>query len=117
MSKKLLEKLGRPWAVIPLPGGRLLITDKTGYMQIHDASGALVKKITGFPEVDAGEQGGMLDVALDPAFAKNKTIYWSFSEKYGAGNLTAVAKGQLDEATAKNSKPCGDLSCHSCIRQ
>lgn len=103
--EKIAENIGRPWAVIPLPGGRLLITDKTGYMQIRDAGGTLIKKITGFPEVDAEEQGGMLDVALDPAFAKNKTIYWSFSEKSGAGNLTAVAKGQLDEAASIIQNP------------
>jgi len=102
---KIATRLGRPWAVIPLPDGRLLITEKTGYMQIHDANGALIKKITGFPEVDDDGQGGMLDVALDPDFAKNKTIYWSFSERYGGGNLMAVAKGQLNEAAAKVDDP------------
>lgn len=74
-------------------------------MQIHDANGGFVKKIIGFPTVDAGGQGGMLDVALDPAFAKNKTIYWSFSEKNGSGNLMAVAKGQLNEAASKIDNP------------
>ncbi len=102
---KIAEKLGNPWAVIPLPDGRLLITIKSGAMQIHDASGALVKKITGFPAVDAGGQGGMLDVALDPGFTKNKTIYWSYAEKYGTGNLMAVAKGQLNEAASKIDNP------------
>lgn len=96
--EKLASNLGRPWAVIPLPDGRLLLTEKSGYMQLHTAAGALVKKITGFPEVDDSGQGGLLDVALDPAFATNKMIYWSYSEKYGFGNLMAVAKGQLNEA-------------------
>src|SRR4030095_10589246 len=63
---KIAEKLGLPWAVIPLPDGRLLITERRGSMQILDANGALVKKITGFPEVNSSGQGGMLDVALDP---------------------------------------------------
>jgi len=102
---KLAEKLGLPWAVIPLPDGRLLITERKGSMQILDANGALVKKITGFPEVDASGQGGMLDVALDPNFSKNKIIYWSFSEKNGVGNLMAVAKGELNEAESKVQNP------------
>ena len=93
----IAEKLGRPWAVIPLPDGRLLITEKSGYMQLHDANGKLIKKINGFPEVVDRGQIGMLDVALDPGFAKNKTIYWSYAEKSGSGNLLAVAKGQLNE--------------------
>ncbi|MEQ1676027.1 MAG: PQQ-dependent sugar dehydrogenase, partial [Chitinophagaceae bacterium] len=96
--EKLASSLGRPWAVIPMPDGRLLITEKSGFMQLYTAAGALVKKITGFPEVDDSGQGGLLDVALDPAFTTNKMIYWSFSEKYGFGNLMAVAKGQLNEA-------------------
>lgn len=102
---KIAEKLGRPWAVVPMHDGRLLITEKSGYMMILDASGNLVKKITGFPAVDDRGQGGMLDVAFDPDFKKNKTIYWSFSEKYGEGNLMAVAKGQLNEATGKVDNP------------
>lgn len=100
-AEKIAEKLGRPWAVIPMPDGRLLITDKTGYMQILDANGVLVKKITGFPKVDDNGQGGLLDVALDPAYAKNKTIYYSFSEKNSVGNLLAVGRGQLNESTSK----------------
>ena len=87
-AEKIAEKLGRPWAVIPMPDGRLLITEKAGFMLIYDASGKLVKKITGFPKVDDASQGGMLDVALDPAFTTNKMIYWSFSEKYGVGICT-----------------------------
>jgi aldose sugar dehydrogenase len=103
--EKLAEKLGRPWAVVPLADGRLLITEMSGFMEIRDATGNLVKKITGFPEVDKKGQGGMLDVALDPGFATNKMIYWSYSEKYGDGNLMAVAKGKLNEAGSTIDNP------------
>lgn len=102
---KIAEKMTNPWAVIPLPDGRLLITLKRGSMEIHNASGALVKTITGLPEVDASGQGGLLDVALDPNFTKNKMIYWSFSESHGSENLTAVAKGELSEAESKVKNP------------
>ena len=103
-ADKIAEGLGRPWAIVPMPDGRLMITEKSGYMEIHSADGALVKKVTGFPKVDDSGQGGMLDVAFDPDFGKNRTMYWSFSEKYGKGNLMAVAKGQLsaNESTVQN---------------
>lgn len=100
-AEKIAEGLGHPWAVAPLPDGRLLITEKSGFLQIVDGNGSNLKKITGLPAVDDNGQGGLLDVALDPAFANNKTIYWSFSEKTGDANLTAVAKGQLNEAGGK----------------
>ncbi len=104
-AERIATSLGRPWAVIPMPDGRLLITDKSGYMQIHDQNGTLAKKITGFPAVDNGGQGGLLDVALDPDFNSNKMIYWSFSEKQDKGNLMAVAKGQLNEAAGTIDNP------------
>lgn len=103
--EKLAEKLGSPWAIISMPGKKFLVTDKFGFMQILNEDGTVIKKITGFPEVDPRQQGGMFDVALDPAFAKNKTIYWTFAEKNGENNLTAVAKGQLDEAASKIQNP------------
>ena len=88
-----------------MPDGRLLITDKSGYMQILDVNGKPLKKITGFPQVEDRAQGGLLDVALDPAFTTNKTIYWTYAEKYGSGNLMAVAKGQLNEEESKIENP------------
>ena len=100
----LNEDLKRPWAIAPMPDGRLLITAISGYMTIHDSGGKLLKKITGFPEVAARGQGCLLDVALDPGFATNRTIYWSFSKPEGDANLMAVAKGALsvDETTIEN---------------
>lgn len=102
---QLAEKLGRPWSVKVLPGGRILITEKSGFMQTVAADGSDLKKITGFPKVDASGQGGLLDVTLDPDFTKNNIIYWSFSEPYQTGNLTAVAKGKLNEAKGTVENP------------
>lgn len=99
--EKIAEKLGSPFAIVAMPDGRLMVTLKPGYMEIHDTNGKLVKKITGFPPVVFAGQGGLLDVAFDPNFASNKMIYWSYAEEYGNGSLTAVAKGQLNEDAGK----------------
>lgn len=60
--------LTKPWAVVPLPDGRLLITEKRGNFKIASANGTLSDAITGIPKVDDSGQGGLLDVALDPDF-------------------------------------------------
>lgn len=101
---ELANNLVRPWGIVSLPDGRLLITSIMGYMTIHDSSGKQLSKLTGFPAVVARGQGGMLDVAIDPQFASNRIIYWSFSEKQGNGNLTSVAKGRIsdDETNIEN---------------
>jgi glucose/arabinose dehydrogenase len=99
--EKIADKLGHPFAIVAMPDERLMVTIKSGYMEIHDANGNLVKKITGLPEVVYGGQGGLLDVAFDPNFASNKIIYWSYSERYQGDNVTAVAKAKLNEALGK----------------
>lgn len=102
---KIADKLGNPFAIVGMPDGRLMVTLKSGTMEIHDKDGALVKKITGLPEVVYSGQGGLLDVAFDPKFTSNKIIYWSYAEKYEAGTVTAVAKGKLNEAEGKVDNP------------
>ncbi|MEJ1239326.1 PQQ-dependent sugar dehydrogenase [Chryseolinea sp. T2] len=102
---QLAEDLGRPWAIILLPDERFLLTEKTGFMQIRNADGSLVKKITGLPKVDDRDQGGLLDVALDPNYSTNRIIYWSYSEPYKKGNVTAVGKGKLNEASGSVENP------------
>ncbi|MEI9958540.1 MAG: hypothetical protein WDM90_20045 [Ferruginibacter sp.] len=45
---KLAEHLGKPWAITAMPGGKFIITDKSGFMQILSAEGVVLKKITAF---------------------------------------------------------------------
>lgn len=90
--------LTSPWAVEFLPGGKYLITERVaGQFRIADADGKLSPPIKdGVPAVHGQGQGGLLDVALDPDFASNQMIYWSYAEPHSDGtNNTAVAKGKL----------------------
>ena len=91
----LARGLVHPWAVEPLPGGDLLVTERPGRLRIISASGQLGEPITGLPAVDARAQGGLLDVAVSPTFATDRTIYWSYAEPREGGNGTAVARGVL----------------------
>lgn len=91
----LATGLVRPWAVEPLPDGALLVTEKPGRMRIVSARGDVGPPLGGLPAVDAGGQGGLLDVALSPSFASDRTVYWSYSEPRSGGNGTSVAKGVL----------------------
>lgn len=93
----ITDGLEHPWSVEPLPGGDLLVTERPGRLRIVSADGAMGEPITGLPEVDARGQGGLLDVALSPNFATDRTIFWSFSEPRQGGNGTAVARGVLSE--------------------
>lgn len=93
--------LAKPWAVEPLPGGDLLVTEKGGNLRIVSAAGAIGQPISGVPAVDSKGQGGLLDVALSPAFDTDRTIFWSFSEPRQGGNATSVARGKLSADRTK----------------
>ncbi|RYY40451.1 MAG: PQQ-dependent sugar dehydrogenase [Chitinophagaceae bacterium] len=106
-GKVLTRELQRPWGLTALPDGRLLITEKGGTLRIvHNSTGALSAPIGGLPHVEDAGQGGLLDVALDPDFAQNRTLYFTFSERVSGGNLTSVGKGQLsaNEQQVENAR-------------
>jgi glucose/arabinose dehydrogenase len=92
---ELTKALDHPWSVEPLPDGRFLVTERAGRLRIVGASGQLGEPITGLPPVAAGGQGGLLDVALGPTFAQDRTIFWTFSEPRDGGNGTAIGRGTL----------------------
>ncbi|MBP7779868.1 MAG: PQQ-dependent sugar dehydrogenase [Acidobacteria bacterium] len=90
------DGLENPWGLAFLPGGRMLVTERPGRLRVVAADGSKSEPVAGLPAVDARNQGGLLDVTLDPAFATNGLIYWSYSEPREAGeNNTAVARGKL----------------------
>lgn len=96
----LNTSLVSPWGMAFLPDGRMLVTQKTGSMIILSADGKTIENVlNGLPPVAADGQGGLLDVALDPDFANDPWVYWSYAEP-GTGNEaglagTAVARGRL----------------------
>lgn len=103
--KVLSSDLTKPWGVVSLPDGRMLITEKGGTMRIASVDGKLSAAITGLPPVNSRGQGGLLGLTIDPDFASNRMVYWVFSEDVSGGNLTSVAKGKLsaDEKKIENA--------------
>lgn len=88
--------LDHPWAVAQLPGGKFLVTERSGNLLLIDAPGAEPRRISGVPAVFARGQGGLLDVVPHPDYDKNGWIYLSFSKPLGQGGHTAVVRGKLD---------------------
>jgi glucose/arabinose dehydrogenase len=89
--------LAHPWGLVFLPDGRLLVTERPGRLRLVASDGRLSEPLAGVPAVAAGGQGGLLDVALGPSFARDRLVYLSFSEPGPGGQSTAVARGRLGE--------------------
>lgn len=86
--------LEHPWAVEVLPDGAYLVTERPGRLRIV-RDGKLSDPITGVPEVAARGQGGLLDVALGPDFANDRTIFLTAALSYKGGTGTGVIRAKL----------------------
>ncbi|WP_181305906.1 PQQ-dependent sugar dehydrogenase [Rufibacter sp. XAAS-G3-1] len=103
----VLTGIDVPWAMAFLPNGDMLVTERSGTLYRLTQNRDLVK-IEGSPEVLAQGQGGLLDVKLHPDFAKNNTIFLSYSavKKDGGQTLstTAIMRARLDGNSLKDQK-------------
>lgn len=122
-SEVVATGLQNPWAVAFLPEGRFLVTERPGRMRVVEANGTLGAPLAGLPEIAAGGQGGLLDLVLDSDFARNRTLYFCFSEPagpLGTGNSTALARAVLSTDRQRlqgvkvifSQKPKFDSSAH-----
>jgi len=98
--------LSHPWGLAFLPDGRMLVTERPGRMRIVAMDGRVSPPLAGVPEVYARGQGGLLDVALHPDFARNRLVYFSYAEPGpgGAGTAAAMARLSDDGARLENLK-------------
>jgi glucose/arabinose dehydrogenase len=96
-TEVVAKGLEHPWAVAFLDGGRMLVTERPGRLRLVQPTGEIGPPVAGLPKVDAGGQGGLLDVIVDSRFARNRMIYFCYSEPGGAGNSTAMASARLSE--------------------
>src|SRR5574338_1128602 len=84
-AQEIAHGLSHPWAIVFLPDGRMLVTERAGRLRVVTRQGQVSPPIAGLPAVDARGQGGLLDVVLGPSFAADRMIYWSYAEPRSNG--------------------------------
>ncbi|MGB5445927.1 MAG: PQQ-dependent sugar dehydrogenase, partial [Psychromonas sp.] len=103
-SRLAAESFGafnEPWAMSFLPGGDLLVTEKSGSLYIVDLDNRTKVSVQGLPEVAYGGQGGLGDIILDPQYKDNHWVYLSYAEQDGSGKRGAVvARARLRPESA-----------------
>lgn len=97
---ELARGLEHPWSLAFLPDGRMLVTERPGRLRIVSPDGRMSAPLPGVPRVQAGSQGGLLDLALGPDFARDRAVFLSFSEPGAGGARTAVARARFVDGTA-----------------
>jgi len=114
VTETLTDVLEHPWALAFLPGypvddPHMLITERPGRLRLWSAQAGLSAPLAGVPDVYASGQGGLLDVALSPDFARDRLVYLTYAEAEkasasdaaGRRSGTATGRGRLaDDASA-----------------
>jgi glucose/arabinose dehydrogenase len=103
-AQTVVKGLEQTWGLEFLPDKRMLVTERPGRLRIITPDGRVSEPLTGVPQVYASGQGGLLDVALSPAFDKDRLVYLSIAEAGAGGAGTAVARGRLGEHGLENTQ-------------
>ncbi len=74
----VVGRLSSPWAMAFLPDGKMLITERNGAMRIATMDGVYSAPLAGVPGVKVVAAQSLHDVVLDPHFAQNRLIYFSY---------------------------------------
>lgn len=104
------EGLDLPWAIDFLEENRILVTERSGRLRLIE-NGKLQPPISGTPAVLAEGQGGLLDVAIDPEYARNRWIYLAYSHalsdvkgKERSPAMTRLVRGRLQNNQWKDEQ-------------
>jgi glucose/arabinose dehydrogenase len=95
----LTDALVQPWALVFLPNGDTLITERAGRLRLMHDGRLAAANIGGIPLVDTRTQDGLMDLALHPRFAQNQILYFTYSKPGARGDTTALATARFDGAT------------------
>lgn len=93
----IADGLDQPWGMAFPGDGSVLVTERSGALR-RVVEGEVSSPFDGLPRIGVTGQGGLLDIALDPAFETNRLIYLSFAEPSSDWSTysTAVARAEID---------------------
>lgn len=92
-----------PWSIEFLDNETALITERPGRLRVVKNGVLQADPVKGTPSVLNEGQGGLLDVAIDPAFADNGWVYLSYSHALPAsgrqrpGAMTRLVRGRIKD--------------------
>jgi glucose/arabinose dehydrogenase len=94
-----------PWGIAFLPGGDMLVTERPGRVRLLRA-GKLLPSPVASPSVSASSEGGLLGIAVHPAFANNRFFYLYMTVEEGGDRFNRVERWRLsdDGLTASKEK-------------
>lgn len=91
--------LDHPWSLVFLPDGNMLVTERPGRLRLVSGGKLDPMPIEGLPELVNATIGGLMGLALHPAFSRNRLIYFAYTKpkpEDRALTSLAVARARWD---------------------
>jgi aldose sugar dehydrogenase len=98
----VVSGLEHPWGMAWLPDRTMLVTERPGRLRTVRNGVLDPTAIGGVPAVFASGQGGLMDIALHPQFAKNRLVYLTYAHGNDTANRTRLARAVFDGKNLKN---------------
>ncbi|MFP4518611.1 MAG: PQQ-dependent sugar dehydrogenase [Oceanicaulis sp.] len=89
--------LSHPWDIAFLPGGDMLVTERTGALRLIEDGVLADEPVAGVPDVYAESQAGLFDVLVSPDFAQTGRVYLSYAVGEADANSTQVWRARLED--------------------
>lgn len=95
----VVADLETPWGIAFLPGGGMLVSEREGRLRVIRDGKLQAEPIRDLPRIFVKQDGGLLDVAVHPDFARNGWVYLAYVESgvKPDTSMTVVVRGKIRE--------------------
>jgi glucose/arabinose dehydrogenase len=96
ISERVAGPFDQPRSLGFLPDGSYLLAERPGRLLLVGVTG-VARAVTGVPKVSTIGHGGLIDLAIDPDYLANGTIYFSYLIGGEEASTIRVMKARFDE--------------------
>ena len=124
-AEVVARNLYTPWAMDFTPDGRMLLTERPGRIRIIKEDRLEKEAWMTFDDVDDELACGLLGLAVDPHFSKNRFVYAAYTYRTAGGHLRdrlvrlreqPDGKGAMDRVLLEYGIPGGSQHHGGCIK-
>lgn len=92
IAEVFAEELYVPWSIVFTSPERMLLTERNGNLRVIENGNLIDKPLKEFSDVSSRGEEGLMGLALDPDYVKNKLIYISYAYDSGDGLEVKVVR-------------------------
>jgi glucose/arabinose dehydrogenase len=74
----IIPRFNGAWSLALLPNGKILVAERYGFLRVADMSGFYSAPVANMPDVKIVAAESLHDVVIDPDFAHNRMIYFTY---------------------------------------